>query len=107
MHDVGKIGIPDNILMKPIKFMDEEFDQMKTHTTIETKILADSRAEILQLAQQIAMSHHEKWNDRGYPHGHAGEKIPLVGRIVGLADVFDALTSKCPYKTPYPVNPFQ
>ena len=84
MHDVGKIGIPDNILMKPGKLTDEEFDRMKTHTSIGAKILADSRADILQLAQQIAISHHEKWNGRGYPQGHAGEKIPLVGRIVGL-----------------------
>ncbi len=104
MHDVGKIGIPDNILMKPGKLTDEEFDFMKTHTNIGAKILANSKAEILQLSQQIAISHHEKWNGRGYPQGLSGTKIAIAGRIVGLADVFDALTSKRPYKDPYPVE---
>ena len=104
MHDVGKIGIPDNILMKPGKLTDEEFDFMKTHTTIGAKILVDSKAEILQLAQQIAISHHEKCNGRGYPQGLAGDTIPLAARIVGLTDVFDALTSKRPYKDPFPVE---
>jgi len=104
MHDIGKIGIPDNILMKPGKLTDEEFDFMKTHTTIGATILADSKAEVLQLAKQIALSHHEKWNGRGYPQGLAGDTIPLAARIVGLADVFDALTSKRPYKDPFPVE---
>jgi len=104
MHDVGKIGIPDNILMKPGKLTEKEFEFMKTHNTIGAKILANSRAEIIQLAQQIAISHHEKWNGKGYPQGHSGDKIPLVGRIVGIADVFDALTSKRPYKDPYPIE---
>lgn len=104
MHDVGKIGIPDNILMKPGKLTNEEFDFMKTHTTIGAKILADSKAEILQLASQIAISHHEKWNGKGYPQGLAGDNIPLAARIVGLADVFDALTSRRPYKVPFPVE---
>lgn len=104
MHDVGKIGIPDSILMKPGKLTDEEFDIMKTHTTIGAKILADSKAEILKLASQIAISHHEKWNGKGYPQGLSGDKIPITGRIVGLADAFDALTSKRPYKVPYPVE---
>jgi len=104
MHDVGKIGIPDNILMKPGKLTDEEFDLMKIHTTIGGKIFSNSKAEILQLAQQIAISHHEKWNGKGYPQGLAGDTIPLEARIVGLADVFDALTSKRPYKDPFPIE---
>jgi putative two-component system response regulator len=104
MHDIGKIGVPDNILMKPGKLTDEEFDCMKTHTNIGAKILANSKSDILRLAQQIAVSHHEKWNGRGYPQGLAGAKIPVAGRIVGLADVFDALSSKRPYKVPYPLE---
>jgi len=104
MHDVGKIGIPDSILLKPGKLTEEEFATMKTHTVIGAKILANSKAEILKIAEQIAISHHEKWNGKGYPQGLSGDNIPLVGRIVGLADVFDALTSKRPYKSPYPVE---
>ena len=104
LHDLGKIGIPDSILLKPGKLTDEEFTIMKTHTIIGANILAYSKADILQLAEQIAISHHEKWNGRGYPQGLTGNEIPLVGRIVGLADVLDALTSKRPYKSPYPVK---
>jgi len=104
MHDVGKIGIPDSILMKPGKLTDEEFQTMKTHSVIGANILAYSKAEILKIAEQIALSHHEKWNGRGYPQGLSGDNIPLVGRIVGLADAFDALTSKRPYKDPYTVE---
>ncbi|MDM8551901.1 HD domain-containing protein [Desulfobacterales bacterium HSG2] len=104
MHDVGKIGIPDSILMKPGKLTIEEFNIMKNHTTIGAKILADSKAKILQTAQKIAISHHEKWNGRGYPQGLSGDKIPIVGRIAAVADVFDGLTSKRPYKDPYPTE---
>lgn len=104
MHDVGKIGIPDNILMKPGKLTHDEFETMKAHTTIGGKILANSKSDILKVAEQIAISHHEKWNGKGYPQGLAGEKIPLVGRIVSVADVFDALTSRRPYKDPFPVE---
>jgi len=103
MHDVGKIGTPDHILLKSGKLSDEEFELMKMHTTIGAKILGNSKAKILQVAEQIALSHHEKWNGKGYPRGLSGENIPLVGRIVALADTFDALTSKRPYKEPYPV----
>jgi len=104
MHDVGKIGIPDKILIKPGKLTEEEFEVIKTHSTIGANILANSKAEILKIAEQIALSHHEKWNGKGYPQGFSGDNIPLVGRIVGLADAFDALTSKRPYKDPYTVE---
>ncbi|MFC1537726.1 HD-GYP domain-containing protein [Gemmatimonadota bacterium] len=104
MHDVGKIGIPDGILLKKGRLTEEEFQVMTTHTTIGANILADSSAEILQLARQIALCHHEKWNGKGYPEGLSRQKIPLVGRIVALADTFDALTSKRPYKDPYPIE---
>ena len=104
MHDVGKIGIADGILMKSGKSTDEEFALIKTHTTIGASILGNAKAGLLQLARQIALSHHEKWNGEGYPQGLAGEDIPLGARIVGLADVFDALTSRRPYKDPYPVE---
>ncbi len=104
MHDVGKIGIPDKILLKPGKLTAQELEIIKSHTTIGENILADSSAEILQYAHQIAGSHHERWDGRGYPRGLAGEAIPITGRIVGIADVFDALTSARPYKEPYPAE---
>lgn len=104
MHDVGKVGIPDKILLKPGKLTKEEFDCIKSHTTIGSKILSDSKAEIIQTAQQIALTHHEKWDGTGYPNRLSETQIPLVGRIVGLLDVFDALTTKRPYKDPYPID---
>ena len=102
MHDVGKIGIPDNILMKPGKLTEEEFAIVKTHTIIGAKILENSKSDILNTAEQIAISHHEKWDGTGYPRGLSGTNIPLVGRITSIADVFDALSSKRPYKEPFP-----
>lgn len=104
MHDVGKIGIPDSILLKPGKLTEEEFGIMKTHTIIGANILAYSKVELIQIAEHIALSHHEKWNGRGYPQGLTGEGIHISARIVGLADVFDALISKRPYKDPYPIE---
>jgi putative two-component system response regulator len=98
MHDIGKIGIPDSILLKPGKFEPHEWEVMKTHTTIGAEILSGDDSELLSMAREIALTHHEKWDGSGYPKGLAGEDIPLVGRIVALADVFDALTSERPYK---------
>ena len=84
--------------IKSGKLTDEEFDIIKTHTTIGVKILSNSNAKIIKLAEQIALSHHERWNGRGYPNGLSGKDIPLAARIVAIANVFDALTSKRPYK---------
>ncbi len=98
MHDVGKIGIPDNILMKPGKLDPDEWDLMQQHTTIGAEIIGGHSSELLQMARMIAMTHHEKWNGKGYPLGLSGEDIPTEGRIVAVADVFDALTNERPYK---------
>jgi len=104
MHDVGKIGIKDSILFKNGKLSDDEFNEMKRHTTIGGAILEKPDSPILECARQIALCHHEKWNGRGYPGGIRGEEIPLHARIVSISDTFDALTSKRPYKTPYPID---
>lgn len=104
MHDVGKIGIPDSILLKPGKLTEEEFEIIKSHTVIGARILEDSQSEVIRYAQVIALNHHEKWNGQGYPHGLKKAKTPLPARIVGLIDVFDALTTKRPYKEAYPLK---
>jgi putative two-component system response regulator len=98
MHDVGKLGTPDAILLKPGKLSPEEFEVMKLHASIGWEILRDSAAPTLQTAAEIARTHHEKFDGSGYPRGLKGEDIPLFGRIVAVADVFDALTSERPYK---------
>lgn len=98
LHDVGKIGIPDAILLKPAKLTAEEFERVKTHAQIGANILSGSSNRLLQLAEEIALSHHERWDGSGYPHGLEGNAIPLSGRIVAVADVFDALTDERPYK---------
>jgi putative two-component system response regulator len=101
MHDVGKIGVPDHILTKPGKLTPEEWEVMKTHPTIGAEIIGEHADPMLAMARQAALTHHEKWDGSGYPAGLAGEAIPLEGRLVAVADVFDALTSKRPYKRPW------
>jgi putative two-component system response regulator len=104
LHDIGKIGISDTVLLKPAKLTPEEFEHVKTHTLIGGRILAASPVPVLQLGREIALTHHERWDGSGYPHGLNGERIPLSGRIVTVADVFDALTHDRPYKHAWPVE---
>jgi putative two-component system response regulator len=104
MHDVGKIGIPDKILLKPARLTEGEFAHMKSHTIIGGRLLEGGNSDLLRIAHDIAMTHHEKWNGKGYPRGLAGEDIPIEGRISAVCDVFDALTSERPYKKEWPVQ---
>ena len=104
MHDVGKIGIPDHILLKPGPLTSEEWEIMKSHAQIGADIIGEHSDEMLQAAQMIAQCHHEKWDGSGYPRGLTGEEIPLMARIVALADVFDALTSERPYKKAWDID---
>jgi putative two-component system response regulator len=106
LHDIGKVGIPDGVLLKPGRLDDREFEIMKTHTTLgaqtlEAALLRFPGAKFLRMARDIAASHHERWDGKGYPSGLAGESIPLCARIVALADVYDALTSKRVYKNAF------
>jgi response regulator RpfG family c-di-GMP phosphodiesterase len=104
LHDLGKIAIPDTILLKPGRLTGEEFEVVKTHAVLGARVLADSGSEVLGVAEQIARSHHERWDGDGYPDGLAGEAIPLVARIVGVADVFDVLVHERPYKEAWTVE---
>ena len=104
MHDIGKIGIADHILLKPGPLNDDEMKIMRTHCAIGAKIIGDHPSELLQAARTVAMTHHEKWDGTGYPRMLKGENIDLYGRIVAIADVFDALTSKRPYKDAWPLE---
>lgn len=101
MHDVGKIGIPDNILLKRGRLSADEWEIMKTHTTIGEKILSGCHSDLLVTAALLARTHHEKWDGSGYPSGVKGQEIPLISRIVAICDVFDALLSRRPYKEPW------
>lgn len=105
MHDVGKIGIPDKILQKPGKLDENEWREMQRHCEYGVEIIGDPQgSELLEMASTVALTHHEKWDGSGYPRRLAGEEIPLVGRIVAIADVFDALTSERPYKQAWAVE---
>ena len=103
LHDIGKVAVPDSILLKPGKLTKEEFDDMKRHTIVGAEMLAQSSTPTLRMAELIAHSHHERWDGGGYPQGIQGENIPLVARIVTVADVFDALTNERPYKCAWSV----
>lgn len=104
LHDIGKIGISDDILLKPARLTAYEFEVMKTHTIIGARILSGGHSDMVKMAQTIALTHHERWDGLGYPHKLEGVSIPEVGRIVALADTFDALTHHRPYKEAWPFD---
>jgi PAS domain S-box-containing protein/putative nucleotidyltransferase with HDIG domain len=104
LHDIGKVGIPDHILLKPGKLNDEEWKLMKQHTEMGARILGEGSFPVLRMAQEISLTHHERWDGAGYPNGLAGEEIPMVGRILAVVDVFDALTHERPYKRAWSVR---
>lgn len=102
MHDIGKIGIPDHILLKPGKLDPDEWTTMQRHVEIGAEIIGEHKSDLLAMARLVALTHHERWDGHGYPHGLAGEDIPIEGRISAICDVFDALLSKRPYKDAWP-----
>jgi len=104
MHDIGKIGIADSILLKPGKLTEEEFNIMKNHTIIGARILSNSKRDVIKMGFEIALNHHEKWDGSGYPSGLMGKNIPLTARVVAIADVFDALSTKRVYKEAFPIK---
>jgi putative two-component system response regulator len=104
LHDLGKVAVPDEILLKHGKLTDMEFDVIKEHADTGYRMLAGSRSEMVRMGATIARSHHERWDGSGYPRGLAGEEIPREGRIAAVADVFDALTSDRVYRAAFPVN---
>jgi putative two-component system response regulator len=104
LHDLGKVGIPDSVLLKPGRLAPEEFEVMKEHTSIGGHILGESGCAIVRMGMEIALTHHERWDGRGYPTGMSGEGIPISGRIVAVSDAFDAMTHNRPYREPIPVQ---
>jgi putative two-component system response regulator len=104
LHDIGKMALRDSILLKPGPLSPDQYEQMKSHVRVGAEILAGSSSSLLQTAEEIASTHHERWDGSGYLRGLRGEEIPLAGRIVAVADVFDALTHRRPYKDPWPLD---
>ncbi|CAN5673758.1 response regulator [soil metagenome] len=104
LHDVGKIGVPDNILLKPGRLSPSEFEVMQEHVDVGARLLARGRSKLIAMAETIAWTHHERWDGSGYPEGLVGDAIPLVGQIVAVADVFDTLINERPYKVAWPLE---